>query len=85
MGLRETLAEALREHRLNAWYWPRFLRDNPNLGPAVLAYLDGSPARPAEALLGANHYARGLVLTEDGRRAAPAFPSPSLLPSETRP
>lgn len=61
------LREALDEHRQGAYY-RKFLRDNTNLGPAVDSYIQGIGPRPSEQLLGANHYARGLVLTEDGRR-----------------
>jgi len=49
---------------LNRWYYQAFQRDNPVLAPAVLAYLDGG-ARPPDSLVGANHYARGLVACKD--------------------
>lgn len=61
------LGEALDHHREGAYY-RKFLRDNKRLGPVVDSYIQGIGPRPSEQLLGANHYARGLVLTEDGRR-----------------
>jgi hypothetical protein len=61
------LGGALEEH-MEAAYYKRFLRDNKNLGPVVDSYIKGTGPRPSEDLLGDNHYARGLVLTEDGRR-----------------
>lgn len=63
----DDITRSLTEHRLNRFYYERFQRDNPNLAPAVIAYLDGG-ARPSDAFLGANHYALGLVLAEDARR-----------------
>jgi hypothetical protein len=84
VSLRALLAESIAEHRLNRWYYNAFQRDNPGLAPKVLVYLDGGE-RPTEVELGENHYARGLVLTEDARRLVPAFPSSSLFPSEVIP
>lgn len=73
----DDVTASIAEHRRNAWYYQRFLLHNPILAPAVVAYLDGG-ARPDEALIGENHYARGLVRAEDARRKlAPAPPPPA--------
>jgi hypothetical protein len=64
---RQYLDTAIAEHMLGAYYRTKFLPQNKLLGSAVDAYLKGG-ARPSEALLGSNHYARGLVGTEDARR-----------------
>ncbi len=47
--------------------YSNFLKQNPGIGPAVDAYLKGG-ARPSEASLGQNHYARARVASEDARR-----------------
>jgi len=55
------------EHQQNRWYYRRFQEDNPVLAPRVLSYLSGDE-RPPDALIGQNHYARGLVSAEDALR-----------------
>ena len=63
----DSITTSISEHRLNAWYYQRFLEHNPVLGPLVLAYLQGG-SRPSSSALGENHYALGLVHAEDARR-----------------
>lgn len=87
MSAGDLIARSIAEHRLNAWYYKAFQRDNPVLAPKVLAYLDGGE-RPTDADLGSNHYALGLVLAEDARRELvvpePEPPSMRLLPLPDR-
>lgn len=60
------LDTAISEHRASAYY-KKWVRDNTLLGPAVDLYLTGGP-RPADTLIGSNHYGKAIVLTEDVRR-----------------
>lgn len=74
----QLIADALKQDMASNAY-KNFLKTNPNLGPLVDAYLKGG-ARPSDAQLGTNHYAKARVGSEDARRlllggaSAPAVP-----------
>lgn len=59
------VGESLDEHQLNKNYYEKFLRDNKVLAPKVVAYIDDFGPRPTDAEIGANHYAKALVLARD--------------------
>lgn len=70
------LKSSLQSH-MKANIYKTFLKHNPNLGPKVDGYLKGG-SRPADSLIGQNHYARGLVEVEDARRSLVTGPAISL-------